>query len=85
MPIVEARILKELIEKVGKMYSYDRIGVVSVFPRMVQYYGHEDNDELFLYIASQLSQYELAYLHSMDGLGFVYHNESKALTLHEIK
>ena len=79
------RLLKEVIEAVGQVFPYDRIGVRispnGVFGGM----GSADNYETFTYVASQLSRYGLAYLHVMDGLGFGFHNKGKAVTLFDAK
>jgi len=79
------RFLKEIVEAVGQVYPYDRIGVRispnGVFGGM----GSADNYETFTYILDQLSSYGLGYLHIMDGLGFGFHNKDKAVTLFDAK
>jgi len=79
------RLLKEVITAVGEVYSYDRIGVRispnGVFGGM----GSDDNDKMFTYVASQLSQFGLSYLHIMDGLGFGFHSKCGVVTLFDAK
>eukprot|EP01040_Poterioochromonas_malhamensis_P011005 gene11005-11992_t len=79
------RCLKEVVEKVGEVFPYDRIGVRISPNGVYNVMGGEDNHDFFLYVASELSEYGLAYLHATDGLGFGYHNKSPAVTLNEVK
>mmetsp|Transcript_22986 Transcript_22986/g.25166 ORF Transcript_22986/g.25166 Transcript_22986/m.25166 type:complete len:369 (-) Transcript_22986:184-1290(-) len=79
------RLLKEVVEAVGQVYAYDRIGVRISPNGSYNGMGSDDNDEMFLYVASELSRYGLAYLHAMDGFRNDFHNKCSALTLYEIK
>ena len=47
--------------------------------------GSEDNDAMFPFIAERMSQYGLAYMHVVDGLGFGYHGKCRPVNLHEMK
>jgi len=47
--------------------------------------GSEDNFDMFTYVAKEMNQYGLAYLHIMDGLGFGYHGKDKAVTCADIR
>ena len=47
--------------------------------------GSPDYREQFLYVASQLDKYDLAYLHVMDGLGFGFHDLGEPMTLSEFR
>merc|ERR1712232_424490 len=47
--------------------------------------GSEDNDQMFPYIARELSKFDLAYMHVMDGLGFGYHNKCPPVTVYDMK
>jgi N-ethylmaleimide reductase len=47
--------------------------------------GSPDFRETFLYAASRLSQYEIAYLHVVDGLAFGFHQLGAPMTLAEIR
>ena len=47
--------------------------------------GSDDNFELFTYVAREMKNFKLGYLHIMDGLGFGFHNKSKPVTLFDIK
>lgn len=79
------RLLKEIVEAVSQVYSFDRIGIRFSPNGAYNGMGSEDNFELFTYVARQLSSYGLAYLHIMDGLGFGFHGKSKVVTLFDIK
>eukprot|EP01040_Poterioochromonas_malhamensis_P017738 gene17738-20482_t len=79
------RLLKEVVEAVGEVYLFDRIGVRISPNGGYNSMGSEDNHDFFLYVASELSNYGLAYLHAMEGLGFGYHGKSPVVTLHEVK
>lgn len=47
--------------------------------------GSEDNKELFPFIAKTLNEYNLAYIHVMDGLGFGFHGKCSIVTMSDIK
>ena len=47
--------------------------------------GSSDYREQFLYVASQLNRYGLAYLHVMDGLAFGFHQLGEPLTLNDFR
>ena len=47
--------------------------------------GSPDYREQFTYVAKQLDQFKLAYLHVMDGLGFGFHNLGEPMTLSDIR
>lgn len=77
--------LKEIVEEVGKVYPYDRIGVRVSPNGAFGGMGSADNFESYTYYAEQLNKYGLAYLHVMDGLGFGFHGLDKQVTLMDIK
>ena len=47
--------------------------------------GSPDFREQFSYVAGQLDQFGLAYLHVMDGLAFGFHELGEAMTLKEFR
>jgi N-ethylmaleimide reductase len=47
--------------------------------------GSPDFRETFLYVASQLNRYDLAYLHVVDGLAFGFHKLGEPMTLAEFR
>jgi N-ethylmaleimide reductase len=47
--------------------------------------GSPDYRETFLYVAKQLDQYGLAYLHVMDGLAFGFHQLGEPMTLNDFR
>jgi len=80
------RFLKEIVEAIIASGAFPssrigfRISPNGVFGDM----GSEDNFEMFTYVAKEMNQYDLAYLHIMDGLGFGYHGH-KAVTCSDIR
>jgi N-ethylmaleimide reductase len=79
------RILKEIVEAVGEVYDFDRIGIRFSPNGVYGGMGSIDNDFIFEYVAAQLSNYGLAYLHVMDGLNFGFHNLCRPVTCFDIK
>ena len=79
------RFLKEVIEAVGEVYPFDRIGVRISPNGSFGGMGSSDNYETFIFVAEQLNSYGLAYLHVMDGLGFGWHNKDRRVRLMDIK
>ena len=47
--------------------------------------GAPDYREQFTFVASQLDQFRLAYLHVMDAMGFGLHELGEAMTLTEFR
>eukprot|EP00744_Colponema_vietnamica_P004106 GILI01006184.1.p1 GENE.GILI01006184.1~~GILI01006184.1.p1 ORF type:complete len:389 (+),score=119.55 GILI01006184.1:168-1169(+) len=79
------RFLREIVEAITTVFPANRVGV-RISPNGVYgSMGSEDNDQMFLYVAEQLSKYGLAYLHVMDGLGFGAHDKCRFLNLFELK
>jgi len=81
------RFLTELVEALIENGAYppNRIGL-KISPNGVYGgMGSEDNYETFLLLAAKLNQYNLAYLHIMDGLGFGYHNKCRAVTCFDVR
>ncbi|MBI1249758.1 alkene reductase [bacterium] len=79
------RILDEVVQAVSGVWQAERVGV-RVSPNGVfNDMGSPDFREQFLYVAEQLNQYPLAYLHVMDGTGFGFHGFGEPLTLGEVR
>jgi N-ethylmaleimide reductase len=79
------RFLDEVITKLKEVYPSNRIGVRLSPNGAFGGMGSEDNDKIFPYIASRLSEHKMAYLHLMDGLGFGFHGKCPAISLFPIK
>lgn len=77
--------LKEVIEEVGKVFPYDRMGVRFSPNGSFGGMGSPDNVESFSYFANRLNEYNLAYLHVMDGTTFGFHEVDRPMTLFDIK
>jgi len=81
------RFLKEIVEAIIASGAFPanrvgfRISPNGAFGDM----GSEDNFEMFTYVAKEMNQYGLAYLHVMDGLGFGYHGKDKVVTCADIR
>lgn len=81
------RFLKEITEAIVASGAFPanrigfRISPNGAFGDM----GSEDNFEMFTFVAKEMNQYGLAYLHVMDGLGFGFHAKDKAVTCADIR
>jgi N-ethylmaleimide reductase len=76
------RILREVVEAIvdSGAFPVERIGFRLSPNGAYGDMGSEDNYETFLRIAEIMNEYNLAYLHVMDGLGFGFHNKCEPLT-----
>jgi 2,4-dienoyl-CoA reductase-like NADH-dependent reductase (Old Yellow Enzyme family) len=63
----------------------DRIGVRISPNGVFNDMGSPDYRETFRYVAKQLDQYGLAYLHVMDGLAFGFHQLGEPMTLNDFR
>lgn len=79
------RILKEVVETILEVFPSRRVGVRLSPNGAFNDMGSTDYREQFLYVAKQLAQYNLAYLHVMDGLGFGFHELGPPMTLSEFR
>jgi N-ethylmaleimide reductase len=77
--------LKEVVEAVTSVWSAYRVGVRMSPNGVYNDMGSPDYKEQFTYVAKQLDQYKLAYLHVMDGLGFGFHNLGEPMTLSDLR
>ena len=79
------RFLKEIIEAVMTVWPANRIGVRLSPNGAFNDMGSPDYRETYTYIAQQLNDYGLAYLHIMDGLSFGFHELGEPMTLAEFR
>lgn len=79
------RLLKEVTEAVLTVWPSARVSVRISPNGAFNGMGSEDNIETFTYVAEQLQQYNLGFLHVMDGLGFGYHEKCPAMTLADVR
>ncbi|MDF1658798.1 MAG: alkene reductase [Verrucomicrobiales bacterium] len=79
------RLLREVIEACAGVYPLAQIGVRISPNGSFNDMGSEDFRETFLFVAEQLSSFDLAYLHVLDGLAFGFHELGDPITLSEIR
>ena len=79
------RLLDEVVRAVGEVFPFNRIGVRLSPNGIFDDMGSPDYREQFTYIAEQLNQYNLSYLHIMDGLAFGFHELGAPMTLKEFR
>ena len=79
------RLLKEVVEAVTTVFPANQVGVRLSPNGVFNDMGSPDFRETFLYVAEQLDQYGLAYLHVMDGLAFGFHDLGDPMTLEEFR
>ncbi len=77
--------LKEIVEALLTVWPAGRIGVRLSPNGNFNDLGSPDFRETFLYTAKQLSRYEPAYLHVVDGLAFGFHELGKPVGLSEFR
>jgi N-ethylmaleimide reductase len=79
------RFLKEIVEAVTTVWPAERVGVRLSPNGVYNNMGSPDFRETFLYVASQLNRFGLAYLHLLDGLAFGFHEQGEPMTLGEFR
>ena len=79
------RMLDEVVQAVCDIWPSKRVGVRLSPNGVFNDMGSEDFREQFIYVAQQLNQRNLAYLHVMDGLGFGFHELGEPMVLAEFK
>jgi len=79
------RMLDEVIKAVTEVVPAERVGVRLAPNGVFNDMGSVDFRESFSYVAQQLNQYGLAYLHVMDGLAFGFHELGEPMTLDEFR
>ena len=79
------RFLKEIVEAVLTVWDADKVGVRLSPNGVFNDMGSPDYRQTFTYVAQQLNQYNLAYLHVLDGLAFGFHEIGEPVTLAELR
>lgn len=79
------RFLDEIVRAIIDVCPATRVGVHLAPNGNFNDMGSPDFRETFLYAATQLNQYKLAYLHIVDGLEFGFHQLGEAMTLAEFR
>ena len=79
------RFLQEIVEAVLTVWDAGRVGVRLSPNGDFNDMGSPDYRDSFTYIIKQLNNYNLGYLHVMDGLGFGFHELGEPVTLAEIR
>jgi N-ethylmaleimide reductase len=79
------RFLEEILRAILTDWPSGKVGVHLSPNGNFNDMGSPDFRETFLYVAKQLDQYELAYLHIVDGLEFGFHALGTPMTLTEFR
>jgi N-ethylmaleimide reductase len=79
------RLLHEVVEAILTVVPSQRVGVRLAPNGAFNDMGSADYREQFLYVADQLNQFGLGYLHLMDGLAFGFHELGEPMTLAEFR
>ncbi|KAI0562297.1 flavin oxidoreductase/NADH oxidase [Gracilaria domingensis] len=79
------KILDEVLKAVFRHIEPDRVGIRISPNGAYNGMGSEDNREAFTYYLNRLSDYGLAYVHTLDGLAFGFHGIGEPMTLKEMK
>lgn len=79
------RFLREVLEVILEVWPSQRLGVRLSPNGVFNDMGSEDFRETYLYVIKELSQFNLGYLHIMDGLAFGFHEKGTPMTLGEFR
>lgn len=79
------RFFREVLEAVLEIWAPEQVGVRISPNGVFNDMGSVDFRETYLYAAQQLNQFNLGYLHIMDGLAFGFHEKGDPMTLAEFK
>lgn len=79
------RFFKEVLEAVLEVWEPEQVGARIAPNGVFNDMGSEDFRETYLYVAKELSRFNLGYLHIMDGLAFGFHEKGEAMTLSEFR
>ena len=79
------RFLQEIVEAVLTVYDAGRVGVRLSPNGNYNNMGSPDFRETFTYVVQQLNNYNLGYLHVLDGLAFGFHELGEPITLAELR
>ena len=79
------RFLREIVEACAEIWPTQRIAVRLAPNGNFNDMGSQDYRETFTEVAKRLSEYDLAYLHVIDGLKFGFHELGEPMTLAEFR
>lgn len=79
------RLMREVVEAVGSVWDMDRVGVRISPNGAFNDMGSPDYKETFTYVAQQLNELKIGYLHAIDGLGFGFHDLGAPMTLEDFR
>ena len=79
------RFLRSVVEGVSGVFSSEQVGVKISPNTNFNDTGSPDYRETFIYVASELNRYNLAYLHVVDGVTFGFHNLGEPMKLSEFR
>ena len=79
------RFLREIVEAVLTVWDAGRVGVRLSPNGNYNDMGSPDYRETFTYVAQQLNNYKLGYLHLLDGLAFGFHELGEPMTIAEFR
>ncbi|MBE9047314.1 alkene reductase [Pleurocapsales cyanobacterium LEGE 10410] len=79
------RFLKEIVESILTVWDAGRVGVRLSPNGSYNDMGSTDFRETFTYVIQQLNNYQLGYLHLLDGLDFGFHELGEPMTVGEIR
>ncbi|MBY0405326.1 MAG: alkene reductase, partial [Cyanobacteria bacterium] len=78
-----ARFLLEVVSAVCEVFPKNRVGVRISPNGVFNDMGDSNSRGIFFYVAQQLNQLNIGYLHVMDGLGFGFHGNGEPVMLKE--
>jgi N-ethylmaleimide reductase len=79
------RFLGQVVDAVTTVFPANRVAVRLAPNGGFNDMGSPDYQDQFTYVARQLDQYGLAYLHVMDGTGFGFHELGEPMTLRDFR
>jgi len=79
------RFLQEVTDAVASVFSANQVGVRLSPNGVFNDMGSPEFRDAFLYAATRLDEYGLAYLHVMDGLAFGFHELGEPMSLAEFR
>lgn len=79
------RFLAEALAAVASVWPMEKIGVRLSPNGVFNDMGHAESLETYRYVAAQLEQLKIGYLHVMDGLAFGFHQQSAPMTLQDFR
>lgn len=79
------RLLDEVLNAVFTVWPAERVAVRLSPNGVFNDMGSADFRETFTYVIQQFNNYNLAYLHVLDGLAFGFHEKGDPMNLHEMR